>query len=421
MDRRLDAARLRGLTQRRLSPSASPVSRREFLRLSGLSAATLAFAAACGTDAGQSTPRPPTAEQFWSSHTRNGRVNWANWPLYMDTENYPELRAFTDQTGTTVNYQEVINDNVSWLEEIRPKLQANESIGYDLMVVSHGIEFREIVRSGFLAPLDHSQLPNFASFADVQYRTSLYDPGNVYSIPYASGLTGIAYDPAKTGRPITKLSDLWSDEFAGRVAMPADIHELSNFGLLLRNFDPARSTPADWEQAAAALSEQRERGIVHGYYGQEYIDMLLSGEVWISWAWSGDIYQLNATEGTDFQFVMPEEGGNLWVDAFTIPITAENPLDALDLMDFFYRPEIAASIIEWHTYISPVPAAKEVIAEKVAQAGTDEDREFYEGILDNPFVFPDEATFGRAHQFVDPETPALIQQFQSTFEPIFQG
>ena len=406
------AAFLRGLTQRRLG-------RRDLLRISGLSAATIAFAAACGVQ-GTGTPNTGPSGDFWAGKTKNGTLNFANWPLYMDPE-LPELAAFTEETSIEVNYQEVIQEMDAWFAEVQPQLRAGQSIGWDLMVITNGIQFKQFVQSGFLAPLDHSRLPTFAANADPQYKRTTYDRGNVYSVPWASGMTGIAYDPAKTGRPITKLADLWDPAFAGKVGMMSDLSELGNFGLLALGIDPATSTPDDWERAAAKLQEQKDAGVVRNYYDQGFADALANGEVWITQAWSGDILQLNLGSDTQYEFVIPEEGGTIWTDNFAIPITAENPVDALACIDFFYRTEIATTLAEYIGYVTPVPGARDLIREHAADAETDEDREYFEALAESPLVFPDAATLAKLHYYVDFENTELQRQFLSTFEPIILG
>jgi spermidine/putrescine transport system substrate-binding protein len=404
---------LRGLTQRRLS-------RRDALRMSGISAAALALAA-CGVKGqGTATPTAPGAnavEQFWSGKVKNGKLDFANWPLYMDPEQ-PELKAFTAETGITVNYEEVIDEMGPWFSKVQPQLAAKQSIGYDLMVITNGIQFKQFVQSGFLAPLDHKQLPNFAANAAAAYKTTSFDSGNVYSVPWASGMTGIAYDPSKVTAPITKLADLWNPAYAGKVGMYSDTQELANFGLLVLGIDPAKSTPDDWEKAATKLKEQKDAGIVRNYYDQSYIDALGSGEVWITQAWSGDVLQKNVSDGTNFEFVIPEEGGTIWTDNFAIPITAGNPVDAIMAIDFFYKTDVAATLAEYIGYVTPVPATQALIQQHADEAEDEEDKAYLEAIAKSPLVFPDAATYAKLHYYVDFETAALQRQFQSIFESI---
>src|SRR3982750_2136794 len=221
-----DPSLIRGLTQSRLG-------RRDALRMGGLSALGMALAA-CGVQ-GKGTPAasvaPDAVAKYWAGKTKVGHVDFANWPLYMDLKK-PELARFTKQTGISVTYQEVIQEMGPWFAKVQPQLSAGQSIGFDLMVITNGIQFGQFRDSGFLAPLDHSKMPNYTKNAAPAYAKELFDPGNQYSVPWTSGITGIAYDPAKTGRKLTKLADLWDPKFKGKVGMFSDTQELANFGLM---------------------------------------------------------------------------------------------------------------------------------------------------------------------------------------------
>jgi spermidine/putrescine transport system substrate-binding protein len=409
-----DLSLLRGMTQRRLG-------RRDALRLSGVSAMAMALAA-CGVK-GQGKPAasaaPDAVAKYWTGKTKTGKVNFANWPLYMDPK-HPELKKFTAETGIAVTYQEVIQEMAPWFAKVQPQLKAGQSIGYDLMVITNGIQFRQFRDSAFLAPLDHAKLPNYAANAGAKYKQEAFDPGNVYSIPWTSGITGIAYDPDKVKRPITKLADLWDPAFKGKVGMFADSQELGNFGLMAIGVNPEKSTPDDWDKAATKLKEQKSLGVLRNYYDQSYVDALGKGEVWITQAWSGDIFQKNVSDGTNLKFVIPQEGGTLWTDNMTIPSTAANPLDAIMLMDFFYKVDIQASLTEYINYVSPVPAAQQQIKEDAAKL-KGEDKATLEAVADSPLVFPDDADYAKLHYYRDFATVAEQQAYQKVFEPIVLG
>ncbi|BAL88982.1 putative ABC transporter substrate-binding protein [Actinoplanes missouriensis 431] len=403
------------MTQRRFG-------RRDAMRLGGMSAMG-AFLAACGVE-GQGKPQasvaPDAVAKFWNGKVKNGTVDFANWPLYMDPKR-PELKKFTAKTGIKINsYDEVIQEMGPWFAKVQPQLSAGQSIGYDLMVITNSIQFGQFRDAGFLAPLDHSKLPNYVANAAKSYSQSAYDMGNVFSIPWASGITGIAYDEKKTGRPITKLADLWDPAFKGKVGMFRDLQELGNFGLLAAGIKPGESGEAEWKKAAAKLREQKDAGIVRQYYDQTYIDALGKGEVWITQAWSGDIFQKNVSDGTDFKFVVPEEGGTIWTDNMTIPITAANPVDAITLMDFFYEVENAATLAEYINYVCPVPGAQAVMKKHAAEA-SGEDKEYLTSVAESPLVFPSEADYAKLHYYVDFNTAEEQQDFSKIFDPIVLG
>jgi spermidine/putrescine transport system substrate-binding protein len=399
---------LRGMTR----------SRRDALRLFGLTGAGLGLAA-CGVKGKKAAPVQQTdVQKYWSGKTKNGRVDFANWPLYMDKGRTP-LKQFTKETGIAVNYREVIQDDPTWFGKIQPQLQAGQSIGYDLMVITNGVSFTKLKELGYLVPLDHSKLPEFTKNAGAAYKNESFDPGNVYSVPYATGITGIAYDPKRTGREITSLADLWDPRFKGKVGMFSDVQEIGNFGMMAVGVNPEKSTADDWKRAGAKLQEQKDKGIVRKYYDQDYIDALTRGDIWISMAYSGDIFQQNLSEGSSLKFVIPQEGGTIWTDNLTIPKTARNPVDAITLMDYLYRPDIAARLAEIVSYVTPVPGAKDVLTAEAAKA-TGSRQKTLQALAVSPLVFPSDADYARLHHYRTMST-AEEQQYNAVFQHITAG
>jgi spermidine/putrescine transport system substrate-binding protein len=412
LNKHIDPALLRGLTHRR-------VGRRDLFRLFGAAGAGLALSA-CELE-GKKAPsfKRADAQKFWAGKQTRGHVNFANWPLYMDPK-HPELKKFTAKTSITVTYREVIEGNAPWLAKIKPRLAAGRPIGYDLMVMTNGIEFRELAAGGYLAPLDHDRLPNFAEYAAKKYKQETFDPGNVFSIPWASGMTGIGYNPKYVKTPPTAIADLWDPQYKGKVGMMSDVLEIGNFALLLDGIEPVDSGADEWEKAADRLRSQRDQGIVREYYDTDYIEPLANGDVWLTMAWSGDIFQQNVSEGTDLRFVLPEEGATVWTDNMMIPKTAKNPVDAIMLMDFFYDPAIAASLTEYINYITPVPRTRSIIRSEAAKASGAE-RQALEQVANSPLVFPVGADYTKLHSYRPFEDAAEKGRYLSFFLPIVQS
>src|SRR5689334_20066750 len=173
--------------------------------------------------------------------------------------------------------------------------------------------------------------------------------------------------------------------------------ELANFGLMKLGLSPDTSTSDDWDKAAAELKKQKP--LVRKYYDQSYIDALGNGEVWLTQAWSGDVFQKNLSDGTNFKFVIPDEGGTLWTDNMTIPITAKAPIDAITLIDFFYKPEIAASLANFINYVCPVPGAQAImVADANKLSGKDKTAAL--DVAKSPLVFPTEDVYAKLHYYV---------------------
>jgi spermidine/putrescine transport system substrate-binding protein len=411
-DRHGDPVLARGLTQPR---------RRDVLGLGGLAAAGLALAACSG--GGSPKPAPVAHAQnavarFWAAQKQHGQVNFANWPLYIDT-GHKTLEEFTATTGITVSYAEVIQSAPSWVSKVSPIIRAGESIGYDLMVITNGFWFYQMLTANELIPLDQSLLPNFRKYAASKFQHRSFDPGNTYSVPWASGITGIAWNPKFIQTPVTSLKDLWNPAYKGRVGMMANIQDLGNFGLLKLGVKPETSTLADWQAAAKTLTQQHDAGLVRGYYGQSYIDELTSGNTWISMAWSGDIFQQNLSSGTDLRFAIPDEGGTLWTDNMMIPKYAQNPVDAMMLMDWYYQPEVAAQLTQAINYISAVPAAQPIIAHDANKASGSR-RQLLHEVATSELVWPTPADYQRLHNYPD-VSGKLQARYEAIFNPLIRG
>jgi spermidine/putrescine transport system substrate-binding protein len=417
----IDPSLLRGLTQPRIRSASVSAhhhgpGRRDVLRLLGLSGAGLALAA-CGVEGqgGKQNVTQSQVQKYWAGKTKHNALRWANWPGYIEDDR-ATLKAFEQATGIKVTYQEVIQENAQWFGRIQAPLAANQSIGFDLMVMTNGIQLEKCRQLGYLAPLDHSRLKTFAANAGQGFKNPSYDPGNAFTVPYVSGITGIAYNTRYVDDEITSIAQLFDPKFKGRVGMMADSQELGNFGMFALGIDPEKSTPADWQRAATKLRGQRDAGIVRKYYDQDYIDAVSKGDVWLTMAWSGDVYSL---AGPNVEFVVPREGGTLWTDNMCIPKTAANPVDALTFMDWIYDPKNNAKLTEYINYITPVPATKPLI-QADARAATGDDKEDLERLSTSPLVFPTQADLARLRHYRK-LTQAEETQYQKIFEPISKG
>ncbi|MGH3050735.1 MAG: polyamine ABC transporter substrate-binding protein [Gaiellaceae bacterium] len=413
----IDPALLRGLLEGRHSRS-------RVLKIAGasaLGAGLSGFLAACGASGTSPTTAASAgttnaaatvgSSAWWAKQKRAGVLDFANWPLYIDTSHgkHPSLQQFTKQMGIKVNYSEVIQDNAPFYAKIAPTLQAGQGIGYDIIVMTNGWYLTELINHGWLIPLDMNKVPNFTKYASPLVKSPNYDPQNTHTITWQSGFTGIAYDPRKTGREITSVQDLFDPKFKGHIGMMSDNTELGSLGLLALGIEPSTSTQADWNKAADKLKQQRP--LVRQYYDQSYTKALTSGDTWISQAWSGDIFQANASGYPHLKFVVPKEGVMVWHDNMMIPLHAKHPVDALEWMNFAYEPKIAAEIEDWDNYVCPVPAAKPIIKNQLQDPA----------VANSPLVFPPKSMDSKVHDYYTFKDYSEFTAWNNTFNPIIQS
>lgn len=400
---------LRGMLQ--------PRTRRDAFRIAGFSAAGLALAA-CGVQGQKAAPpKPDAVKEFWAKQKKNGKVVFANWPEYMPEDQGP-LKKFQQETGISYEYKEVINENAEFFGKADPQLRAGQPLGYDIVVMTNGIQLQHMIELGYCVTLDQSKLPNFNANAGQKYRERAYDPGNAFTVPYTSGVTGIAYNTKYVKEDITSINSLFDPKYKGRVGMMSDAQEIGNFGMFALGIDPEKSTEADWAKAGEKLKAQRDSGLVRKYYDQSYIDAVSKGDVWLTMAWSGDVFQRQLA-GEPVKFVVPEEGGTIWTDNMLIPKGAANPVDALMLMDYFYQPAVAAELAEFIQYVPPVPAVQDLLKQKLATA-TGEDKETLQAMVDSPTVFPTEADYAKLRGYTK-LTTAQEQVFNRIFQTVTQA
>ncbi|MDW4918379.1 spermidine/putrescine ABC transporter substrate-binding protein [Streptomyces californicus] len=358
------------------------MSRRSLLRALGAGAAGAALAG-CGVPAAFVEPGERAGRD---SSATDHTLHFANWPLYIDTDDddeskRPTLDAFSRRTGISVTYTEEINDNDEFFGKISPALMNRQQTGRDLIVISDWMAAR-FVRLGWVQEMDRAKQPNVAKYLDPQLRTPAFDEGRLHSVPWQSGITGIAYNRKKLGREIRSTGELWADDLRGRVTLLSGLDE--SFALLMQGdgVDITRWTADDFHTMCEKVEKRVRSKHIRRFTGNDYIKDLATGDVLACQAYSGDVIQLQA-DNPDIEFVIPEEGAELWAESLMIPNLARHKRNAERLIDHYYDPEVAAELAAWVNYVCPVPAARDVLA-----SSKDEETA---ALAEDPLIFPDDA------------------------------
>jgi spermidine/putrescine transport system substrate-binding protein len=424
--RQMDPAWLRGMTGKR-------VSRRQLFRYAGAGVGALSLSsilAACGTDPErqppQSEPGAVGSPEWWADQEAGELINFTNWPAYIDISKdaqgnrvRPSLQMFTDDTGIQVEYRANINDNADFYATIRDALEAGQYTGHDIIVITNGQELTEMIALGYLIPLDHSLTPNFNENVGAAFEDPGFDPDNTYTMAWQSGMTGYAWNTKFVDGPITGMQDVMNDEWAGHVSLFGNNADAPNMAMIELGIDPATSGPEEWQQAADLLQSFNEWGGLRKWDDQAYLTAFENEDLWATMAWSGDIINDNLyyPEFATFEFATAEAGGVVWVDNMMIPAGAQNPLGAIQLMDHYYKPEVAALLTEWNAYVSPVPAGGEIV-QADADAAKGANKEILETIANSPYVFPTPEIEAKLHTYRVLEGEET-EQWNDIFLPIF--
>jgi spermidine/putrescine transport system substrate-binding protein len=376
------------------------LSRRAALGAAGLLG--LGSLSACGIPAAYV---PEERRSATDRSERDKKLNFSNWTQYIDVDkagHRPTLEEFQKRTGIAVTYTEDINDNDEFFGKISPVLAQGGDPGRDLMVISDWMAGR-YVALGWVQTLDKANLPNVAKYLDPQLRHPAFDPDRSHSVPWQSGLTGIAYNRKTLGREIRKTSDLWAPDLKGRITLFAGMDEALGLLMLANGVDIAKFTDDDAHKVMDQVQKLVDTKHIRRFTGNDYTSDLASGAAVACQAYSGDAIQLKA-QNPDIEFVVPEEGAELWAESLMIPNKADHKSNAEKLIDYYYEPEVAAELAAFVQYICPVPAAREVLAKS-----PDPDTA---ALADEPLMFPTDEIRARLQVMRDvtaAERPGLHQ------------
>jgi len=329
-------------------------------------------------------------------------VNFYNWSDYIDPT---VLDGFTRETGIKVRY-----DTFDSNDTLEAKLLAGKS-GYDVVVPTGYFLARQIA-AGIFQKLDKPRLPNLVNvWPEIAHRLARYDPGNLYAVNYMWGTTGIGYNVKEARRILgpDAVIDSWDDVFdPAKIARFKDcgIHMLDSsddmFSAALHylHLDPNSSNPADLEKATDLMLKIRP--FVRKFHSSEYLNALATGEICFVVGFSGDIKQAQkraaqAKSGMEIGYAIPKEGAQLWFDNLAIPSDAPDPDEALALINYLLKPEVAAKNTNFISYANGNLASQQLIDK---------------AILDDPTVYPDAATMAKLYIIIahDQKTQRLVNR-----------
>jgi spermidine/putrescine transport system substrate-binding protein len=364
-----------------------PVSRRGFLRGAGTAGLALGLPgllAACGTEGAKQTADTCKSTDLSSTEKQ---ILFSNWPEYIDVKGkrIPTLEGFEKQSGIDVAYNTDVNDNNEFFAKVQNQLADCQPVDRDIFVLTDWMASR-MVTLGWLQKLDADNIPNVHANLIPRLQDVAWDPERKYSVPWQSGLTGIAYN-AKYTKEVGSMEELLTrPDLKGKVSLLTEMADTMGFILKINGGDPADFSEDEFNAALEKLEEYNVSGQIRRFTGNDYVDDLNAGNLVACEAWSGDVIAMQY-DNPDIKFVIPEEGLSLWSDNMLVPNKAEHKANAEALMNYYYEPEVAAKLAAWVNYICPVAGAQEAM-EQVDPS-----------LVDNPLIFPDDAFMEKTWAF----------------------
>ena len=296
-----------------------------------------------------------------------------NWGEYLDPE---VLTMFEEETGIDVVYEEFETNEILY-----PKISSG-AIAYDVICPSDYM-IQRMIENGLLAEINFDNIPNVKNIGkDYMEQSRQFDPENKYSVPYCWGTVGILYNKTMVDEPITSWSVLWDEKYKDNILMQDSVRDA--FGVTLKYLGYSlNSTDLD-ELTEARDLLIKQKPLVQAYVIDQVRDKMIGNEAAIGVIYSGEaIY--TQMENPDLEYVIPEEGSNIWIDSWVIPKNAENKENAEEFINFLCRPEIALMNFEYITYSTPNIEARKLIED--------------EAIRNSEIAFPDLSKYDNLETF----------------------
>ncbi|WP_223692673.1 ABC transporter substrate-binding protein [Leifsonia poae] len=289
------------------------------------------------------------------------------------------IAAFEKETGITVTV-----DTFDANETMISKLAAGGS-GYDIVEPSQ-YAVQQLVGQELVQKLDHSKITGLDNLA-AKFADPSYDKGNEYSVPWIWGTTGLAYNTKCTGgKELTSWDALWDPAYKGKIYMLDNMLSAYIPALQVNGLKATSTSEKDIAKATQSLLDQKP--LLAGYNSSNYADLLASGDACVAESYGGSAIAKVVADNPDVKFVIPKEGGTLWVDGFSIAKDAPHADAAYKWLNFTLEPKIAAMATDDGGSASANEAAKKEITDKAS--------------LDSVAVYPSAEQLKNSEFIVDP-------------------
>jgi spermidine/putrescine transport system substrate-binding protein len=308
-----------------------------------------------------------------------------NWNHYIAPET---VKRFEQSCNCNLS-QNYYSDN----EEMLAKLAAGAA-GYDLIVPT-GNAMDSLIRQGVLKPLNKSLLSNLNNIHPAHLNTK-FDPGNIYSVPYAYTLTLLGFNQEKI-RDLSLPVNTWAIIFEpkylkklkGRVTVLDSQRELMAAALKYLGYSVNDTNEEHWNQAKELII--RAKPYWAAFSNTSYIRELATGNLWVAHGYSNDMYQaeLDAKKsGREFtiSYSTPKEGGVLSLDSMVLHQSGVRADLAHQFINFMLDGKNSAELTNLIGTGNPNMDAIKYIEPD---------------IISNSAVFPDEKLFARLEMLQD--------------------
>ena len=302
-----------------------------------------------------------------------GDVYVYNWGEYIDPE---VIEIFEEETGYKVHYEEFeTNEEMFTIVDKKARV-------YDVICPSDYM-IEKMLENDLLAEINYDNVPNLQHIGK-QYLESAkgFDPENKYSVPYCWGTVGICYNRNMVKEEVNSWSILFDEKNDGKILIQASVRDAYCVALSYLGYSINTLNEDELKEATDLLVSQKP--IVQAYVVDQVRDKMIKNAAALAVIYSGEAIYMQE-ENDALEYVVPNEGSNVWIDGWVIPKDCQNKEAAEAWINFLCRPDIALKNFEYITYSTPNESARELI----------EDEE----IKNSQIAFPDNSVLSRCEVY----------------------
>ncbi len=279
-------------------------------------------------------------------------LNVYNWGEYISDGSEDSLEvnaAFEEYYYETYGVRVKVNyTTYASNEDMYAKLRSG-STSYDVIVPSDYMVQR-LIKEDMVEPLNFENIPNYQYIAD-EFRALFYDPDDRYSIPYSYGMVGVIYNTKMVKEEdIGSWGLLWNPDYSGKILQFNNARDAFGTAMYYQKIDVNTTSAADWEKALEYLKTQKP--LVQGYVMDEIFNKMKGESAAIAPYYAGDFLTMYDSNDS-LAFFYPEEGTNVFVDAYCIPKGSLHKDIAEAYINFMLSEEPAVANAEYIGYACP--------------------------------------------------------------------
>ena len=246
-------------------------------------------------------------------------------------------------------------------DELVAKLRGGASSNYDVISPSSDVATM-LSRSGLVAPLDLSKIPNYSELSPTLTSKPLVkQDGKVYGVPLTWGPNPLLYDIGAISKAPESWADLWDPKFADKLAFWDDLSTMYMAAQVLGFGKPDPTaiynlSDEQLEQVKQKLIALKPNIRKLWTTGGELTNLFQNHEVVAAMGWPLVTNQLRRS-GIPVEEEIPSEGTTGWIDHLMITSSSENKELAYQLLNYLISAQAQKQLADVTGYIPANPQA----------------------------------------------------------------